>query len=388
MGVFRDENIYRISLALTAGVGAGAAISPPGAAGGPLGGLAGGAGCGPAAPYAAAGLLMAVLAAALPALASLPGNGYRSNGLEVSPDQDIPQSWRNSGLLWTTVFFLLGLFCYFNQVAILPSIPDKTYFSAAGKTLTQAIESIPFQDSNSNALILALLKGDRTGLARQTIADFRNAGAAHMLALSGMHLGIIYLILSRLLFFLGNTPPARKTRYILITLLTLFYTLMCGAGASLVRAWLFILLNSLSKILDRPQPPGQIFCVALLLHLIARPESICEVGFQLSYLAMAGIVFIWPEMRTWMSSRIWDALALSISCQMFTAPLTLLYFGTFPKYFLITNLVAAPLMSIVMACGIIATAASSLSLEWPLLYTVCEKPIILLCRLLENIAAL
>lgn len=388
MGVFRDENIYRISLALTAGVGAGAAISPPGAAGGPLGGLAGGAGCGPAAPYAAAGLLMAVLAAALPALASLPGNGYRSNGLEVSPDQDIPQSWRNSGLLWTTVFFLLGLFCYFNQVAILPSIPDKTYFSAAGKTLTQAIESIPFQDSNSNALILALLKGDRTGLARQTIADFRNAGAAHMLALSGMHLGIIYLILSRLLFFLGNTPPARKTRYILITLLTLFYTLMCGAGASLVRAWLFILLNSLSKILDRPQPPGQIFCVALLLHLIARPESICEVGFQLSYLAMAGIVFIWPEMRTWMSSRIWDALALSISCQMFTAPLTLLYFGTFPKYFLITNLVAAPLMSIVMACGIIATAASSLSLEWPLLYTVCEKPIILLCRLLGNIAAL
>lgn len=385
---FKDEYIYRISLALTAGVGAGAAISPPGAAGGPLGGLAGGAGCGPAAPYAAAGLLMAVLAAALPALASLPGNGYRSNGLEISPDQDIPQSWRNSGLLWTAVFFLLGLFCYFNQAVVLPSVPDYAYFNRAGKTLTQAIESIPFQDSNSNALILALLKGDRTGLARQTIADFRNAGAAHMLALSGMHLGIIYLILSRLLFFLGNTPPARKTRYILITLLTLFYTLMCGAGASLVRAWLFILLNSLSKILDRPQPPGQIFCVALLLHLIARPESICEVGFQLSYLAMAGIVFIWPEMRTWMGSRIWDALALSISCQMFTAPLTLLYFGTFPKYFLITNLVAAPLMSIVMACGIIATAASSLSLEWPLLYTVCEKPIILLCRLLGNIAAL
>lgn len=385
---FKDEYIYRISLALTAGVGAGAAISPPGAAGGPLGGLAGGAGCGPTAPYAAAGLLMAVLAAALPALASLPGNGYRSNGLEISPDQDIPQSWRNSGLLWTAVFFLLGLFCYFNQAVVLPSVPDYAYFNRAGKTLTQAIESIPFQDSNSNALILALLKGDRTGLARQTIADFRNAGAAHMLALSGMHLGIIYLILSRLLFFLGNTPPARKTRYILITLLTLFYTLMCGAGASLVRAWLFILLNSLSKILDRPQPPGQIFCVALLLHLIARPESICEVGFQLSYLAMAGIVFIWPEMRTWMGSRIWDALALSISCQMFTAPLTLLYFGTFPKYFLITNLVAAPLMSIVMACGIIATAASSLSLEWPLLYTVCEKPIILLCRLLGNIAAL
>lgn len=385
---FKDEYIYRISLALTAGVGAGAAISPPGAAGGPLGGLAGGAGCGPAAPYAAAGLLMAVLTAALPALASLPGNGYRSNGLEISPDQDIPQSWRNSGLLWTAVFFLLGLFCYFNQAVVLPSVPDYAYFNRAGKTLTQAIESIPFQDSNSNALTLALLKGDRTGLARQTIADFRNAGAAHMLALSGMHLGIIYLILSRLLFFLGNTPPARKTRYILITLLTLFYTLMCGAGASLVRAWLFILLNSLSKILDRPQPPGQIFCVALLLHLIARPESICEVGFQLSYLAMAGIVFIWPEMRTWMGSRIWDALALSISCQMFTAPLTLLYFGTFPKYFLITNLVAAPLMSIVMACGIIATAASSLSLEWPLLYTVCEKPIILLCRLLGNIAAL
>ena len=393
MAVFKNEYIYRISLALTAGVGAGAAISPPGAAGGPAGAMAGcgpgGLIGGPAAPYAAAGLLMAVLAAALPALATrLPDNRGRNTCPDTSPNRDITQSWRNSGLLWTAVFFILGLFCYFSRVAILPSIPDRTYFSTAGETLTGAIESIPFRDSNNNALILALLKGDRSGLARQTIADFRNAGAAHMLALSGMHLGIIYLILNRLLFFLGNTPPARKTRYALITLLTLFYTLMCGAGASLVRAWLFILLNSLSRILDRPQPPGQIFCVALLLHLIARPESICEVGFQLSYLAMAGIVFIWPEMRTWMDSRIWDALALSISCQMFTAPLTLLYFGTFPKYFLITNLVAAPLMSIVMTCGIIATAASALSLEWSLLYTICEKPITLLCRLLENIAAL
>ncbi len=385
MGVFRDEYIYRISLALTAGVGAGAAISPPGAAGGPFGATTG---FGPAAPYAAAGLLMAVLAA-LPALtARFPDNGHRIICHSRSRKQDISHSWRNSGLLWTTVFFLLGLFCYSNRTVVLPSITDRTYFSKAGETLNGVIERIPFLNGKSNALVLALLKGDRTGLDRQTISDFRNAGAAHMLALSGMHLGIIYLILSRLLFFMGNTPPARKTRYALIALLTLLYTLMCGAGASLVRAWLFILLNALSRILDRPQPPGQIFCVALLLHLVARPESICEAGFQLSYLAMAGIVFIWPEMRTWMESRIWDALALSISCQMFTAPLTLLYFGTFPKYFLITNLVAAPLMSIVMACGITATTAQALSLDWPLLYLICEKPIAILCRLLENIAAL
>lgn len=358
MASFKDEYIYRVSLALTAGVGAGAVIASSETVGS----------MGPAAVCIAAVVLMTVLAAAM---------------LSISGT-----SRRNSPLLWTVLFFLLGLFCYSNRSVISTTVTERERLRGAGDALTEAIESIPFRDCNSNALILALLKGDRSRLDRQTVSDFRNAGAAHMLALSGMHLGIIYLILSRLLFFLGNTPPARKTRYVLITLLTLLYTLMCGTGASLVRAWLFIFLDCLSKLLERPQPPGQIYCVALLLHLVARPDSICEIGFQLSYLAMAGIVFIWPVLRTWMSSRIWDAMALSISCQMFIAPLTLLYFGTFPKYFLITNLVAAPLMSVVMAAGIAATAASSVGLDCPLLYSLCEKPVTLLCGLLGNIASM
>ncbi|MCQ2166574.1 MAG: ComEC/Rec2 family competence protein [Bacteroidales bacterium] len=365
-----DEYIYKISLAVTAGVGAGAAAMPPGAAGGALCAQAG-----VAAPYAAAGLLAAVLAALLPLLT---GHSIRKSG---SP---LP----GSGIFWTAVFFLLGMFCYFNAAVIYPTVNERRYFAKASDALTVAIEDIPFKDEGSNALVLALLKGDRSHLDRKTTADFRNAGAAHLLALSGMHLGIIYLLLGRLLSVLGNTPAVRKSRQALTVLLTLSYTLMCGAGASLVRAWLFILLDSLARILDRPQPPGQIFCTALLLHLVARPECICEIGFQLSYLAMAGIVFIWPRVRTWMESRIWDALSLSISCQLFTAPLTLLYFGTFPKYFLVTNLIAAPLTSLVMTGGIVATAASAASLQCPVLYLICEKPVTLLCTLLGNIASL
>lgn len=358
MASFRDEYIYRISIPVTAGVGAGAVIAHLAAVG--RSGLV--------AVCIAAGLLMAILTASM---------------LLISGT-----SWRNSPILWTVVFFLLGMFCYCNRSVISPSAPAREYLSGPAEILGSAIEDIPFNDKGSNALVLALLKGDRSRMDTQTVKNFRNAGAAHILALSGMHLGIIYLALSRLLLFLGNTRPARKTRYALTTVLTLLYTLMCGAGASLVRAWLFILLDSIARILDRPQPPGHIFCAALLLHLVTRPESICDIGFQLSYLAMAGLVFIWPGIRKWMDFRIWDTLSLSISCQLFTAPLTLLYFGTFPKYFLITNLLAAPLMTVVMACGITATAASAASLEWPVLYAICEKPVTALCWLLGNISSL
>ena len=225
--------------------------------------------------------------------------------------------------------------------------------------MARFIEHIPFRDKEDNALVEALVIGDRSRLSQGTKRDFRTAGAAHMLALSGMHLGIIYLVINRLLCLMGNSIPARKARNLIVTAVCGLYTLLCGAGPSLVRAWLFIALNEGASFLNRPQDPRQVFCAALTLHLIFRPESIMDMGFQLSYLAMVGIVFVWPVMREWYRAKglgrsIWDAATLSISCQLFTAPLTYFHFGTFPVYFLITNLAGSLLMSLVMASSLAA----------------------------------
>ena len=290
--------------------------------------------------------------------------------------------------------FLLGTLCYsLQQIFSLTSSAEGGIFSGLANAVGARIDSIPYSDAENNALTKAIILGDRSSLSRSTVAAFRTAGAAHLLALSGMHLSIIYVILYRLLSVLGGSPAARKTRSSLIIVLTLFYTFLCGCGASLLRAWFFILLNEAGRMLHRPQPPSHVFCAALTLHLLFRPDMITSVGFQLSYLAMMGIVFVWPYLRALyagegLGPKIWSAATLTISCQFFTAPMTLFYFGTFPKHFLITNLVAAPLMSIVMSADLLALLMTALGITAPLIYQLLEFPQSLLLSLLTTISSM
>ena len=103
---------------------------------------------------------------------------------------------------------------------------------------------------------------------------------------------------------------------------------------------------------------------------------------------MIGIVFLWPHIREWMDSKIWEGASLCISCQIFTGPLSYLYFGTFPAFFLVTNLLAAPLMTVVLLCGIIATAACATGVDTIWFYRICELPFTGMRMLMETISAI
>lgn len=328
-------------------------------------------------------------------------------------------------LSWWSLFFMLGAVCCFTALMRSAAMPVAGYPADGGasgalemrlnrfsREIRTLIEGIPFADGGNNALLGALILGDRASLPRAEIQAFRASGAAHLLALSGMHLGIIYVIINQTLKLIGNSIAAKRIRGICIMMICTAYTLMCGAGPSLVRACLFICLNETAKLVNRPQPPGQIFCLALMLHLITKPMAISSIGFQLSYLAMVGIVFIWPKVKDWyprpyasgfwniwqkIAWKTWQGASLTICCQLFTGPLSYLYFGTFPKFFLITNLFAAPLMTIVMICGIASlllhafgTAPESgacASLE-QLLVPFLEMPFNLLRSLIATIAGM
>lgn len=328
-------------------------------------------------------------------------------------------------LSWWSLFFMLGAVCCFTALMRTAAMPvsgspaDGGAPGALGMRLNRfsreirtLIEGIPFADGGNNALLGALILGDRTSLPRAEIQAFRASGAAHLLALSGMHLGIIYVIINQTLKLIGNSIVAKRIRGICIMAICTAYTLMCGAGPSLVRACLFICLNETAKLVNRPQPPGQIFCLALMLHLITKPMAISSIGFQLSYLAMVGIVFIWPKVKDWyprpyasgfwniwqnIAWKTWQGASLTICCQLFTGPLSHLYFGTFPKFFLITNLFAAPLMTIVMICGITSLllhafgaapeSGACASLE-QLLVPFLEMPFNLLRSLIATIAGM
>lgn len=300
--------------------------------------------------------------------------------------------------LLLATFLLLGIFCARNAalpVADEPSFLETLAADAVGR-LRGVICSIPFPSEGTAPLLNALLTGDRSGLSAQTVAVFRGSGASHILALSGLHMGILYLIFDALTKGLGNAPAARVVRYVLILGAALFFTLMTGAGPSIVRAFLFIGLNETLRLLNRPRKGTRVFCVALLIQLTLNPGVIGSLGFQLSYLAMAGIFLLYPVLERCYpeGSRfnplrwIWKSAALAISCQTFTAPLAWLRFHTFPRFFLLTNLMALPLTSALMGTAVATVALSAVHLCPHFLITITDGLGRLLVWILEIISSM
>lgn len=291
------------------------------------------------------------------------------------------------------LYFVLGAFCFLSE--------DCSSFFASGRSSLQeyagsvatktskVIDSIPFSSEEYPALIKALLTGNRSSLTRETTAIFRSSGASHILALSGLHLGIIYMILIRLTAIIGRSPIARMIRSAFILTAVWFYATATGSGPSIVRASLFITIKEIAGILHRTSRSQDILCAAVTIQLAVSPSSIASVGFQLSYLAMAGITFIYPAMKAWypqgsdntwtaridIPRRIWDSASLAISCQITTFPVVLGTFGTFPTYFLLTNMLAMPLVSIIMVVSI-ATAILTVTGTCPHILIAAQEKIL------------
>ena len=298
------------------------------------------------------------------------------------------------------LFFAAGLFCYLNSAVTEGVFPEGGQLTRlarlGGDRLKGTIDRIPYQSAGTGPLVKALVTGDRSGLGKDVVKVFRDSGASHILALSGLHLGIMYMMASSLLKPLGKGPLSLKIKYFLIISVAGAYTLVTGASPSIVRAFLFILIGETAKLTGRERVPFRVFAAALTIQLALTPEVITSLGFQLSYLAMAGIVLlypclesIYPEVRGPDPFRyIWKAAVLSVSCQIFTAPLVWFRFHTFPKYFLMTNLLALPLTSAVVVLSAATIALSSIGICPGILITLNDRVAGLLVRCLETISSM
>ena len=257
-----------------------------------------------------------------------------------------------------------------------PASPIECYAIRLGEKMQNAIDAIPFRSTDTGALIKALLTGERSSLPKELTEAFRDSGASHILALSGLHLGIIYGILSKIMSIAGNSKSFRKVRSVTIIVICGTYSMATGAGPSIIRAFIFILLGETARLTGRHNQLSHTLMASLLIQLTLSPLSARNVGFQLSYAAMAGIAFIypwlkglWPKDDTRTSTGaalekgtrwIWDSMALSISCQITTGPLAYLYFETFPRYFLLTNLLSLPLTGILIPSALLTLILSVL----------------------------
>ena len=261
------------------------------------------------------------------------------------------------------LFFCLGLFCAAtDRIAprIAPTGPEWT--QALLERLDAVIGRIGFRRPETGGVVRALLTGRRDGLSRETVALFRQSGASHLLALSGLHLGVIYLLLGRMLSVLGNSQASRYVRSALLVGFCGGYAVLTGAGPSIIRALIFVVFSELHRLFrHRRRNPATILCAALTLQLAVSPGVMQTLGFRLSYLAMTGIVTVFPVLERWypvqrgIMHRVWVSAALAISCQLFTAPLVWAEFHVFPRYFLLTNLLALPLTEALILCGVAST---------------------------------
>lgn len=288
-----------------------------------------------------------------------------------------------------------GMLCGYTSLLAEPGRIRSIPFSFLGDGMAEAIDRIPFRTNEANAVIKALITGNRQDITHETIKAFRDSGASHILALSGLHLGIIYSLVSKALGIIGNSPVEGRIRSSTIVILCGIYTLATGAGDSIVRAFLFIVLREAAKLSGRSCDTGTLFFSALVVQLCVDPQSFRSVGFQLSYAAMAGIAFIYPWIKGfWPQTSgkrdiirwVWDSAALSISCQLTTGPIAYMYFRTFPTHFLLTNLIALPLTGILIPSALLTLCLNMLGICPEILLRATETLVTVLTEALCIIA--
>ena len=233
---------------------------------------------------------------------------------------------------------------------------------------------------NELGLVAALSVGDRKLLSPEIRQTFSKIGIAHVLALSGLHVGFVYgelLLLCR--FISGNTLLRRLFRYGLPLLGVVFFALVAGGAPSLVRAVVMLFFFSLSYILPGRRASFSALAGAALCLLLYDPRALFSIGFQFSFAAVAGILlFASPLMGLVRTHHkilhyCWGLACVSLAAQVGTLPLQLYYFGVLPTAGLVINLLVIPLTSVLVPAAVIlamlpgaclAAIALGIVVEW------------------------
>lgn len=208
------------------------------------------------------------------------------------------------------------------------------------------------------AVASALILGYRDEISEEINTAYRNTGATHVLAVSGMHVGFIYIGISFLLGFVKNNHKSWKIIKVLIELFSIwFFALITGGAASILRAAVMFSFIIFGKLLQREANIYNSLAASAFFLLLVNPYYLLDVGFQLSYLALIGIIYFNPKIykliyiENKILDYIWQLTAVALAAQIVTLPLTLYYFHQFPWYFWLSGLAVVPASVVVLGAG-------------------------------------
>ncbi len=245
------------------------------------------------------------------------------------------------------------------------------------------------------AVLSALTLGLRNDMPGEITRSYAAAGAMHVLAISGLHVGIIYVLLNSLLKLLFRFRYGQFFRTAIIVLVLWTFACIAGLRPSVVRAAFMFSVIQAGTGINRQSDIYNTIAVSAFFLLLFNPMQVFETGFQLSYLAVTGIVFFQPRiysllvLKNWLADKIWLLLTVSISAQLGTAPLSIYCFHQFPMLFWVTNLFVIPLVTLIiyLAAGIIVLGAFHVTLAWLAKLTIVVIKFTGFCvGLVENIS--
>ena len=218
------------------------------------------------------------------------------------------------------------------------------------------------------AVVNALLLGQRQHLTSELQQSYIGAGAIHILAISGLHIGIILLILTVAFKPLHYFKHGKMTATALIIIILWMYAIIAGLSASVVRAVAMFTAIAFGMYVNRPSNVYRNLVISMFFLLLINPYYLFEVGFQLSYLAVFSIVWIQPKIynlwkpKFWILDKLWQLLTVSAAAQIGVLPLSLYYFHQFPGLFFVSNLVIIPFLGIILTTGIIVMTLAVLQI--------------------------
>lgn len=244
--------------------------------------------------------------------------------------------------------------------------------------ISTSLKKEGFTDETLN-IINALLLGKRQEVSKEIIENYTKAGAIHILAISGLHVGIILLILNFIFKPLERLKNGKHIKLILCVLLLWCFAFLAGLSASVIRAVTMFTAVAISYLGNKKTNVFQNLLVSIFFLLLFNPYYLFDVGFQLSYLAVFFIVWLQPALENLWHPKLnfvkylWQILTVSTTAQIGVLPLSLYYFHQFPSLFFITNLVVIPFLSFILGFGIIVIILSVLNILPEFFITVYES---------------
>ncbi len=220
-----------------------------------------------------------------------------------------------------------------------------------------------FRDNNITgqdyAVLSALILGYEAEIDQEVFNAYAASGALHVLSVSGLHVGIIFIAINFFLGFLDANKRTRLLKSIIIILFLWFYALLTGLSPSVLRSATMLSFIVIGRMTTRHTSLYNTLAASAFFLLGINPFLIMQVGFQLSYLAVLGIILLQPMIQSWIDPpgwllrNLWSLLSVSIAAQVSTFPLGFYYFHQFPVYFLLANLIVIPISTVIIYGGIL-----------------------------------